>query len=151
MADSRETLTRCAILTSDAGNQSHGPWHGCSKGSSDRQDATAPCPNNAECRGFCPAVAGPQHLRVGFLYMIPPLNRSRSEGGWHEEALARRRRTGSAARKPRNGGRLAGHSTTLRSSSFSASRDIQLVDGLLFGRQLGGRLDASLLHPRQLS
>jgi len=42
MADSRETSTRCAILTSDAGNQSHGPWHGCSKGSSDRQDATAP-------------------------------------------------------------------------------------------------------------
>jgi len=102
-------------------------------------------------RGFCPAVAGPQHLRVGFLYMIHPRLVGRGEGGWHEEALARRRRAGSATRNPRNGGRLAAHSTNLRSSSFSASRDIQLVDGLLFGRQLGGRLDASLLHPRQLN
>src|SRR5215467_8093607 len=94
------------------------------------------------------AVAGPQHLRADFAYMICRLVISGVRGDGHEKALARRRRAGSATRKPCNGGRLAAHSTNLRSSCSSASRDIQLVDRLLFGRQRGRHLDTSLLHRR---
>jgi hypothetical protein len=69
-------------------------------------------------------VAEPQHLKAGFVYMIPRLV-DLGVRGWYEEALARRRGAGSATRKSCNGGRLAGHCTNLHSSSCAAaSRDI---------------------------
>src|SRR6516164_5690800 len=99
----------------------------------------------AEIAVSCGRAATPEG---GVCVYDPPLSRSRREGGEYEEVLARKRRAGSATRKPCNGGRLAAHSTNLRSSCSSASRDIQLVDRLLFGRQRGRHLDTSLLHRR---
>src|SRR5262249_36767520 len=70
MADSRETSTGSPILTLTPLTKARAlAWMFQRVERPSRRNRHGP--NNAERVGFRPAVAGPQHLRAGFLYMIP--------------------------------------------------------------------------------